>query len=154
MAKRFRKHKPTVRDGSVALHDHLITVAATARERYGPEMDFAAIVQILDDREIVRYPVSLAFDDAPLQTGEFAFPEPIGCHPSEGYTLFIHPYLEGNLEALPLLIGYQLVRINYGDVASHEEAEVFGAALCEMDRDAYYEQICRIADSIPVSAET
>ena len=152
MAKRFRKHKPTVRDGSVALHDHLMTVAATARERYGPDMDFAAIVQILDDREIVRYPVSLVFDEAPLQAGEFAFPEPNGCHPSEGFTLFLHPQFEGKLEVLPMLIGYQLVRINYGDVASHEEAEIFGSALCAMDCDAYYEKICGLADSIPVTA--
>ena len=35
MEKRFRKVKPTVRDGAIALRDHLRSVAALARDRYG-----------------------------------------------------------------------------------------------------------------------
>lgn len=132
----------------MALHDHIAAVASAAREEYGPHLDLDAIQKILEDRSVVRYPVTLKFDAAPLQTGEFAFPEPNGCHPSEGFTLFVHPRLESNSEAIPLLVAYQLVRINYGDVASHEEAEIFGSTLCGMDRDEYYERICTLADSL------
>ncbi len=149
MAKRFRKHKPTVRDGTIALRDHILSVALTARERYGPQIDGDAILELLDDREVVRYPVALVFDDQPLQTGEFAYPEPQGSHPSDGFTLYVHPDFADQPEALPLLIAYQLVRINYGDVVSHEDAEVFGAALCGMDQEEYYEKICTLADLLP-----
>ena len=94
MAKRFRKHKPTVRDGAVALQDHLASVAATARERYGPRFDGAAIQRMLEDREIVRYPIAIVFDDQPLHPGEFAFAESRGCGPGEGFTLYVHPHFE------------------------------------------------------------
>ncbi len=32
---------------------------------------------------------------------------------------------------------YHLVTVNYGDVATHEEAEVFGATLLDLDQDDY-----------------
>jgi len=149
MAKRFRKHRPTVRDGAIALQDHVAAVASLARDRYGPRVDGSAIRRMLEDRDIVRYPVAIVFDDQPLHPGEFAFAEPRGCGPQEGFTLFVHPYFQEQTDTLPMLIAYQLVRVNYGDVASHEEAEAFGAALFDMDRDEYYERICDLADSMP-----
>ncbi len=152
MARRFRKHKPTVRDGAIALRDHILAVAATARQRYGPQIDHAAILRIIEDREIVRYPVTLVFDDRLLNPGEFAFPEPRGRQPGEGFTLHIHPCFSSRPEALPMLIAYQIVRINYGDVASHEEAELFGSTLLGMDRDEFYDAICELADSMPEPA--
>lgn len=152
MAKRFRKIKPTVRDGAIALRDHLMSVAELARGRYGEQMDLTGIEALLEDREIVRYPVTLVFDDAPLQPGEYGFPEPIGCRPQDGFKLYLHPHFEPREDVLALLIAYQLVRVNYGDVASHEEAEVFGAALCGVDQDKYYETLCELVDSIPAPA--
>ena len=40
--------------------------------------------------------------------------------------------------AVPLLVAYHLVRVNYGEIAGPEAAEVFGATLCGMDVDDYY----------------
>ncbi len=114
-------------------------------------MDFAGVEALLEDREIVRYPVTLVFDDAPLQTGEYGFPEPVGCRPQDGFRLYLHPHFEHRDDVLAMLVAYQLVRVNYGDVASHEKAEVFGAALCGMDQDAYYETLCTLVDSIPAA---
>ena len=149
MAKRFRQHKPTVRDGAVALCDHVRAIAGAAREKYGPVIDLAAMHCILEDRRIVRYPVSLVFDDSALEDGEFAHPHPNGCAPRDVFTIFIHPFFQERPDDLPLLMAYPLVRVNYGDVASQEEAEVFGAALLGMDQDAYYDAVCRLADAIP-----
>ena len=152
MAKRFRKVKPTIRDGTIALRDHLLSVAELARHRYGDNLSRAGVEALLEDREIVRYPVTLVFDDTPLQMGEYGFPEPVGCRPQDGFRLYLHPHYENREDVLALLVVYQLVRINYGDVASHEEAEVFGASLCGMDQDEYYETLCTLVDSIPTPA--
>jgi hypothetical protein len=43
---------------------------------------------------------------------------------------------------------YQLVRVNYGEFASADDAEVFGASALGLSRDAYYESLCQLADQI------
>ena len=68
--------------------------------------------------------------------------------PKAGFQLFIHSHFEGREDALPFLVSYHLVVVNYGDIADAEEAEMFGAALMNMDREAYYETVCMFADEI------
>ncbi len=105
---------------------------------------------MLDDREVVRYPTGLRFDAEPLQAGEFAFAQPLGEHPADGYCLFVHPCFENRREVWPLLTAYHIPVINYGDsVVTHEEAELFGATLLGMEIDAYYQALCELTDSIP-----
>ena len=43
---------------------------------------------------------------------------------------------------------YHVVSINYLDVATHEEAELFGAALHGLEIDDYYERVCTLADEL------
>ncbi len=64
------------------------------------------------------------------------------------YNLYIHECFEGQPEKLLPLIIYQLPIVNYGDIASYEDSEVFGSALMQMDQDDYYQVICDLADSI------
>ncbi len=139
--------QPTEEDGKIALREHAKMRAMEARHKYG-EIGEEEILNILKDPAIVRFPTILRFDAEPLEPGEFAFPAPLGKRPSEGYCLFVHPFFKDKPEALPYLISYQLVRINYGDVATHEDAEAFGAALLGMETEAYYQQICALADSL------
>ena len=42
--------------------------------------------------------------------------------------------------------------INYGDIATHEEAELFGATLLGLDQEHYYATLCKLADSLPAAA--
>lgn len=139
----------TEKDGYDALKAHVQERAWTARQRHGPAFDEAAMRSLLADPEVVRFPTELVFDDAGLMPGEFAWPRPKGERPTDGYQLVVHPYFAGRWEVLPLLIAYQVPAINYLDVATHEEAELFGATLLGMDVDAYYERVCRLADSVP-----
>ena len=143
-----KRVKPTVADGQRALLEHAAGRAWLARQRYGPEIDAAAMERILQDREIVRHPVEVCFDADPLEPGEFAYAAPLGERPHEGFRLFVHPHFEHRPEAWPLLIAYHLVRVNYGSVATCEQAEAFGATLLGMTRDAYYEKLCGLADEI------
>lgn len=140
--------KLTADDARLALNGHVCERAALARRRYGPHIDVPALMRILEDREIVRYPVTLRFDAAPLQPGEFAFAAQRGARPSEGFDLFVHPHFRDRCDDLPLLIAYHLVCVNYGEIVTHEQAERFGATLLGLDVDEYYRRLCDLADEI------
>jgi hypothetical protein len=146
-----RGSTPTEEDGRIALRDHVITKASEARLAHGLYIDAETILKILDDRTVVRYPVGLRFDDTPLESGEFAWPMQLAEHPDAGFCLFIHPWFESQPDAWPLLIAYHVPSINYGEIVSHEEAELFGATLLGLDVETYYRALCELADSIPVS---
>ena len=53
-------------------------------------------------------------------------------------------------DLIPLLIAYYIPSVNYGDVVSHVEAELFGATLLSLDVDEYYKILCSVADSVNV----
>ncbi len=143
--------KLTEEDARNALHDHLINIGQAARNKYGPHIDLNTMFRILDDRAIVRYAVGLRFDSEPLRPGEFAFAQRLGERSQDGYCLFVHPCFENQPEILPLLIAYHIVDINYGDLSTSADAEIFGATLLGMDVEEYYLALCAAADSIPPS---
>ena len=139
-------------DGQQALKDHVLERARFALQKWGPGINYDITLLLLQDREVVRYDTELAFDSAPLEPGEFGHALPLGDHPKDGFRLCIHPWFEARTEDLPQLILYHLVRINYGDIATDEEAELFGATLLEIEPEAYYQNLCRLADSLPTTS--
>lgn len=143
------ERKPTVEDGLQALRDHVVMKATEARLNRGGLIDRAEMFRMLEDRRVVRYPVGVRFDAQPLQAGEFACLEALGESPADGFCLYIHPMFELVDELLPLLIAYYIPTINYGEVASHIEAELFGSTLLNIDREEYYKILCSVADSTP-----
>jgi hypothetical protein len=52
------------------------------------------------------------------------------------------------LEYVPHIVLYQLVLVNYGDFASADDAETFGAAALGLAKDEYYQTLCRLADEV------
>ena len=52
------------------------------------------------------------------------------------------------LERVPPLVLYQLVLVNYGDFASADDAETFGANALGLSKDDYYRALCEMADEI------
>ncbi len=139
---------PGEHDGKRALRDHVLDRARIARAKFGPEIGGDSMLRLLDDREIVRYPVAVRFDALGLQPGEFAHAEQVGAHPREGFTLFVHPLLRARPDALPLVMAYHVPPINYGDIAEPEDCEAFGAALLNLPVAEYYRRLCEIADSL------
>lgn len=142
------ERKPTTEDGLQALRDHVIMKAIEARHNRKGLIDRTEIFRMLQDRSVVRYPVGVRFDAQPLHAGEFAFLEALGEHPSDGFCLYIHPMFEQVDDLLPLLIAYYIPTVNYGEVASHIEAELFGSTLLNIDREEYYRILCSVADSV------
>ena len=138
---------PSPEQAQESLREHVIARAQRARQARAVSPDAAAVIAMLDERACVRYPVGVRFDAQPLRPGEFACLEALGELPSDGYCLFIHPMFEPVDDLLPLLIAYYIPTVNYGEVASHAEAELFGATLTGLDLEEYYKILCSVADS-------
>ena len=142
---------PTAESAQQSLRDHVVTKALQARFSRSGEMSRDIILRMLEDRSVVRYPVGVRFDAQPLHPGEFACLEPLGEHPADGFCLNIHPAFAQENDLLPLLIAYYIPSVNYGEVASHVEAELFGSTLLGMDREEYYRVLCAAADALAAS---
>ena len=138
----------TVEDAKLSLNAHVAAKGAELREKYGPVIGWRELGSILQDRAFVRYPCEIVFDAGPLLEGEFAYPVPKSANPEEGYILHVHPYFATQLEAVPGLVLYQLVLVNYGEFASADDAETFGANALGLSKDDYYQRLCGLADAL------
>jgi len=138
----------TADDARQSLTAHVAAKGAEIREKYGPTIGWNELLQILNDRACVRYPCEIVFDAGPLQAGEFAHPVARGHRPEDGFLMHVHPYFVTQPERVPCLVLYQLVLVNYGDFASADDAEIFGASVLGLSRDDYYAVLCQMADEI------
>lgn len=138
----------TADDARQSLREHAVIRGAAIHAKYGPHIGWQALMRILKDRECVRYPCEIVFDDTALERGEFAHPVPLGRHPEAGFNVHVHPVFMTRLEEVPLLVLYQLVLVNYGPFASADDAEAFGAAALGMTTEEYYRRVCALADLI------
>jgi hypothetical protein len=138
----------TVEDARESLTAHAAAKGAEIHAQYGPLLGWPELKRLLKDSCHVRYPCEVVFDASQLEPGEFAHPFPRGEHPSAGFDIHVHPAFMIQLDRVPALVLYQLVLVNYGDFASPDDAEAFGAAALGMDRDKYYELVCQAADDV------
>ena len=138
----------TAEDARQSLNGHVAAKGREIRAKYGPHIGWKELLRILEDRACVRYPCEVIFDAGPLNLGEFAHPAAKGERPEEGFMMFVHPVFLAQLERVPGLVLYQLVLVNYGEFASADDAEVFGAAALGISRDEYYQILCGLADEI------
>ena len=138
----------TATDAKLSLNAHVAAKGAEIFEKYGPAIGWPELQAILKDRTCVRYPCDLVFDSARLNPGEFAFPEPKGGVPEEGFILFVHPVYMTQLAMVPYLALYQLVTVNYGEFASAEDAETLASYALGLPREEYYQTLCGLADEL------
>jgi hypothetical protein len=143
----------TPEDTRQSLAVHVAVKGVELREKYGPHIGWAELLRILEDRAFVRYPCQLVFAAESLLAGEFAHAAPNGERPEDGFTLHVHPFYHTQLDRVALLVLYHLVTVNYGQFASAEDAETFGAAALGLTRDEYYQALCQMADQLPGTAE-
>ena len=138
----------TTEDARQSLNGHVAVKGREIRAKYGPHIGWKELLRILADRACVRYPCEIVFDARPLNPGEFAHPVAKGEHPEEGFTMFVHPFFLAQLGRVPHLVLYQLVLVNYGEFASADDAETFGAAVLGLSRDEYYRTLCEMAGRV------
>ncbi|MFT5733538.1 MAG: hypothetical protein ACJA0P_002017 [Planctomycetota bacterium] len=139
----------TEEDGYDALRGHVLDRALLGRERYGPTIDEGALLRLIQDREVIRFPTYITYEDEALMDGEFAWARPRGERPKDGYDIVVATMFQDRPEDLVAIVAYHLVRVNYLDVATHTEAELFGAALLGIEIDDYYSRLCGLADELP-----
>ena len=118
----------TADDARQSLNAHVAAKGAEIFEKYGPRIGWKELLRILEDRACVRYPCQIVFDAAQLGPGEFAHPVPKSDNPEDDFTMHVHPCFMTQLPYVPYLVLYQLVLVNYGEFASSDDAEIFGAA--------------------------
>jgi hypothetical protein len=128
---------PGLRDQATEIH-----------HKYGPQIGWHELRQLLQDRNLVRYPCEIRFDAEPLLPGEFAHPLPRGHTPEDGYIIYIHPYYSTQLARVPLLVLHQLALINYGDSATLDDAEIFGSLALGLSKEEYYHALCELSSQI------
>lgn len=138
----------TAEDARQSLNAHVAAKGAEIFEKYGPHIGWRELQRILADPACVRYPCEIVFDASQLQSGEFAHPVPQGEQPEAGFKIHVHPVFMTQLDCVPLLVLYQLVLVNYGQFASPEDAETFGAYALGLMPNDYYTQICLLADQL------
>jgi len=138
----------TAEDARQSMQVHVAFKGAEIHAKYGPHIGWNQLLAILADRSCVRYPCEIVFDSAGLQPGEFAHPIAKGEQPEAGFTIFVHPLLLLQLERVPPLVLYQLVLVNYGDFASADDAETFGANALGLSKDDYYRALCEVTDEL------
>lgn len=130
------------------LAEAIAALADLIRQRYGPRLDWRQLLLLLDDRTCVRYPCELRFDAEPLLPGEFAHVVPRGLEDAEGFTIYLHPFYALELDQAVYLALPQLVRINYGLLASPEDAENFGALVMGVPRADYFHTLCQLSGQL------
>lgn len=156
-----KREAVSAEDLKSAVSDHAEEKAHAIQAKYGPVIDYPTLLRILEDKECVRYPVTIQFDSSRIEPGMFAFAEAVPEEPSGDedefteyeqvtaeYAIVVHEAFKDRQDALPALILYQLVVVNYGDLANASDAEVFGSTVLGMDREAYYSQLCDLVDII------
>jgi hypothetical protein len=130
------------------LRDHVSAQATEIHIKYGPELGWDQLRQLLEDRSFVPYSCEIRFDAGPLLPGEFAHPFPRGQTPDDGYIIYIHPYYSTQLSRVPLLVLHQLALINYGDSATLDDAETFGSLALGLSKEEYYHALCELSAQI------
>lgn len=140
--------KLTPEDARQSLNAHVAEKGDEIYQKYGPHIGWPELQRLLTDRTCVRYPCEIFFDPEPLQPGEFAHPVAKGNRPEDGYAIHVHPFFMTQLDQVPLLVLYQLVLVNYGEFASPEDAEQFGAHALGLLPNDYYTRLCFLADQI------
>ena len=126
---------PSTADARKSLNEHVADKGMELYAKYGPQIGWKVLQSILLDRSQVRYPCEVAFTAEGLQEGEFAWARPKGEAPEQGFVIHVHPLFMTQLGMVPHLVLYHLVAVNYGDFATPDDAETFGAAALGMRKD-------------------
>ena len=137
----------TADDAKVSLNAHVASKGAEIRAKFGPAIGWSELRLILADRAFTRYPCEIVFSTDQLQENEFAHPVQLGAQPEDGFTMYVHPLFMTQLSAVPMLVLYQLVLVNYGEFASADDAVTFAACALGMTDDDYYSALCELVDS-------
>ncbi len=163
MQEMMQEEAATPRELRESMNLHLRQKAQEIIDKYGAVNSLSVLMDVMSDRKFVRYPVQVIYDSKQVDAGLFIKTEmnmsEQNHQPEEdddyikqaerSYDFFVHECFEGQPDKLLPLILYHLPSVNYGEIATFEDSEVFASALLQMSQDDYYQLVCDLADSIP-----
>jgi hypothetical protein len=132
-----------------ALFEHARFSAERARTRLGGPLNETNLPAFLIDPQCLRYATRITFDRAGLEPHQFAQPELQG----KECCLHVDPCLQDRPDLLYQAVAYMAAVINYGDAATAELAERYGALLTGLTQEQFYSKISEIADFIGILNE-
>lgn len=133
--------------GEESLKDHLINTAILAHQKYAP-LTGDRLRELLENRNLVRHPVKLVFENGSMAPHQFAHPELAG----DSFKLYVHPQLKNNADYLAQAVAYFIPVMNYGSLINDDHCLIYGATLLGMTIDDYYRDLCKLADSVGAPA--
>jgi hypothetical protein len=133
--------------GEESLKDHLVNTAILAHQEHSP-LSGERLLELLENRNLVRHPVKLVFENGSMAPHQFAHPELDG----ESFKLYVHPQLKHNAEMLAQAVAYFIPVMNYGSLINDDHCLIYGATLLGMTIDDYYRALCNLADSVGAPA--
>lgn len=135
-------------DGEVVsvLHEHVVKSAGKASEKLGGPLCADNLDLFLSDPDCLRVPTKLVFDGFGVDMHQFANPEFVLVDGLRQCILHIRPHYADLTESHPYIVAYMTAAINYGTGATAALCETYGAIVMQMQEDAFYEAVCRIAD--------
>jgi len=131
-----------------ALFEHARFAAQRAQARLGGPLSPASLEQFLSDPLCLRYPTRIIYVRDGLEPHQVAHPFYRQSRNGVFCDLHVDPLLRKMPEAIYLVVAYMAAVINYGDAATPELAELFGALLTGMDPEMFYTTRCAVADSV------
>jgi len=145
-----------------SMNFHLRQKAQEIIDKYGVINSLPVLLDVMSDSKFVRYPINIIYDSTRVDDGLFIATEmKLSTQEQQSedsdyikqadrsYDFYVHECFEGQPDKLLPLILYHLPSVNYGDIATFEDSEVFASALLQMSQDDYYQLVCDLADSIP-----
>ncbi len=131
-----------------ALGEHARFAASRAKARLGGALSTDNLNIFLSDSQCLRFPTEIVYSREGLEAHQFA--QPFIVHGDNGQKCRLHvdPLLQEHPEEIYLIVAYMAAIINYGEAATTDIAELQGSLLTEMPKQEFYNEICRVADSI------
>ena len=132
-------------------HSFAAELAAKANQihkKYGPEIGWDQLQQLLSDPECAPFPCEIRFDAEPLLPGEFGHPVLKGSTKEQGFIIYIHPYYASQPARVSYLVLHQLGLINSGESATADDAETFGSLALGLSKEDYYRALCELSGQI------
>lgn len=133
--------------GEESLKEHLVNTAIVAHQQYAP-LTSERLMDLLENRNLVRHPVKLVFENGSMAPHQFAHPELDG----ESFKLYVHPQLKHNAQMFAQAVAYFIPVMNYGSLINDDHCLIYGATLLGMTIDDYYRDLCNLADDLGAPA--
>jgi len=143
MARHFRTESAHRR-----FRAELARKADQLRQQYGPAIDWEKLQQLLKDPQFAPCPCEVRFDASQLLPGEFGHTVTPALKGDRDCIIYLHPKYSTQLARVPYLVLYQLALINYGALATADDAETFGALALGISRAAYFQALCELSGQL------